>query len=137
MSTRSDFAAGKVSTRSYVLCVVIGFSYNDFVTTVVTPIASLPPGAVVVAGYLNVTTAWNITTSTIDIGYTGDLDEYTSTPLDLESATAQALTITGYQVIVGVAEDIQATIISTAPTAGEANVFLNYVDTTKADENFE
>jgi len=137
MSTRADFGTGTITSRSYVLCVSGFFAFDDFVTTVVTDFCTLPVGAVVVAGELNVTTAWDITTSTIDIGYDDDPDEYTSSPLDLEVVAATSLTLTGYQVVIGDDEEIKVTIISTAPTAGEANVFLNYSDTVRADENFE
>jgi len=136
MSTRTDFANGKITTRSYELVISGGFSFDDFVTTVAIVFCTLPVGAVVTGGYVNVTTAWDITTSLLDIGDSTDIDEYSSTAIDLEVVAATALTLTGFQTTTAL-DDIQLIVTSTAPTVGEANLFLTYVDTTKADENFE
>lgn len=136
MSTRTDIANGLVTTRSYSLCIAGEYSFDDFVTTVAYPFAILPIGAVVVGGYFNVSTVWDITTSLVDLGDQVDIDEYSSTPDDLEVLGVTALTLTGIQVTTLINE-LNLIVTSTAPTTGEGDVFVEYVDLRKGDENFE
>ncbi len=145
MSAQSDLANGESTTRSYVLVVSAGFSYDDFTSGVGLAFCTLPIGARVLGGFCAITTVWDGTTDTLEIGDATDPNEYL-TGLNVQSAATTefslsnlfdaAATIT--PAIIAATDEIliEITTVGTA-TAGIGNAAIFYVDLTKADENFE
>jgi hypothetical protein len=148
MSAINDLANGESTTRSYVLCVAAGFSYDDFTSGTGLPFCTLPIGAYVLGGLLNITTAWNSGTSDgLEIGDSADDNRY------LASTDAQAVAITELSLVnafdaagggnlfeAAAASDevlIEVTSVGTAASAGVGKAVLLYIDPTKADENYE
>jgi hypothetical protein len=147
MSATPDLANGEATTRSYVLAVNAGFSYDDFTSGTGLPFCTLPIGARVLGGFCAITTAWNSGTSdSLEIGDATDPNEY------LSALDAQAVATTEFSLsnlfdaagaitpaIVAATDEILIEITSagTAATAGVGNACMFYVDVTKADENYE
>lgn len=148
MSSQNDLANGEATTRSYVLFVSASFSFEDFTDAVGLPFCTLPVGARVLGGFVDITTVFNSTTSdTLEIGDSTDPNEY------LSGLDAQAIAIVEFSLsnmfdaagaitpaILATTDEILIEITAgTADTAttGEGNAGLFYVDVTKADENYE
>ena len=148
MSTQSDLARGEATSRSYVLAVSAGFSYDDFTDAVGLPFCTLPIGARVLGGYCDITVAFDSTTSdTLEIGDAVDPNEY------LSALDAQAVAITEFSLsnlfdaagaitpaIIAASDEILIEVTAgTADTAtvGTGSACMFYFDPTKADENFE
>lgn len=147
MSTRSDLANGEATTRSYVLCVAAEFSYDDFTSGTGLPFCTLPIGARVLGGFVDITTAWDSSVSdTLEIGDSTDPNEYVSA-LDAQSVATTEFSLSNLfdaagsitPAIVAATDEILIEITSsgTAATAGAGNAAMFYVDLTKADENYE
>lgn len=148
MSAQSDLASGEATTRSYVLAVSAGFSYDDFTDAVGLPFCTLPIGARVLGGYVDISTVFNSTTSdTLIIGDATDPNEYVSalnaqaaatTPFSLSNMFDAAGAVT--PAITAATDEILITITAgTADTAtqGVGSACIFYVDVTKSDENYE
>jgi len=148
MSTQNDLAQGEAQTRSYVLAVSAGFSYDDFTDAVGLPFCTLPIGARVLGGYVDIVTAFDSTSSdTLIVGDASDPNEYI-TALD-----AQAIAITEFSLsnlfdaagaitpaIVAASDEILITVTAgtaDTATAGVGTACMFYFDVTKADENYE
>jgi len=147
MSAQADLANGEVTTRSYVLCVTAGFSYDDFTSGVGLAFCTLPIGAQVIGGYCRITTAWDSGTSdSLEIGDSTDPNEYISAQ-DATSAVLQEFSLSNLfdaagattPTILATTDEIliEITSVGTAATAGVGNAAILYLDLTKADENFE
>ncbi len=147
MSALADLANGEVTTRSYVLNVSASFSYDDFTSGTGLAFCTLPLGAYVLGGLLNITTAWDSASSAgCEIGDSGDVTRY------LDSVDIKDLTPTqefddvnlfdaagganNFKVAAATDEVLIEITWSGAPTAGVGDVSLFYVDPTKADENY-
>lgn len=89
----------------------------------------VPAGAIVIGGYVYVSTAFDSTTSdALDIGDGDDVDRYTATPIDLQSTGVTALDVTGYKYTAQDNIDIQWTAGSTGTaTAGQFEVVVEYI----------
>lgn len=120
-------AISKNANRQYPLVARIAFTYADPVEATATALFDVPPNAIVIGGHVAVTTNWNSATSaTLDIGDGGDDDRYTSTIINLKTATYVALTPTGYKYTVQ--DTIDAIVTNTGtPSAGAAEVVLEYI----------
>jgi len=147
MSTRADLANGLATSRSYVLCAVGEFSYDDFTSAVALPFCTLPIDARVLGGFVAITTAFNDGTSdTLIVGDDADPNEYLDA-LDAQVATTTEFSLSNLfdaagaitPAIVAASDNIGITVTSVAGdgTAGVGNAAIFYVDVTKADENFE
>lgn len=149
MSTRSDLANGEATSRSYMLAVSAGFSYDDFTDAVGLPFATLPVGAIVLSGLLRITTVFDSTTSdTLIIGDATDPNEYLDA-LDAQAAASTPFTLSNVfdisagsitPAIVAATDEILITITAgTADTAtqGAGDCHMFYIDPSKADENYE
>jgi len=149
MSTRSDLARGEATTRSYLLCVSAGFSYDDFTDAVGLPFCTLPIGAIVLSGLLRITTAFNSTTSdTLIVGDASDPNEYLSA-LDAQAIADTPFTLSNVfdisagsitPAIVAASDEITITVTAgtaDTATAGVGDLHMFYIDPTKADENYE
>ncbi len=147
MSAQADLANGEVTTRSYVLSVTANFSYDDFTSGVGLPFCTLPVGAQVIGGYCRITTAWDSGTSdSLEIGDATDPNEYISAQ-DATSAVLQEFSLSNLfdaagattpQILAATDETlIEITSVGSAATAGVGSACMLYIDTTKADENYE
>ncbi len=145
MSTRADLANGETTSRSYVLCVAAEFSYDDFTSGVGLPFCTLPVGARVLGGFVDITVAWDGTTDTLEIGDATDPNEYIS-GLNAQSIAIQEFTLANLfdaaatitPAIVAATDEIliEITTVGTA-AAGVGNAAMYYIDGTKSDENYE
>lgn len=147
MSERNDLANGESTTRSYLLAVSAGFSYDDFVSAVALPFCTLPIGARVLGGFVAITTVWDDTTSdTLIVGDGADPNEYltgldatalATTEFSLSNLFDAAAAIT--PAIVAASNELTITITSVTgdPSQGIGNATVFYFDPTKADENYE
>ena len=147
MSTQNDLARGEATTRSYVLAVSAGFSYDDFVSGTGLPFCTLPVGARVLGGFCAITTVWNSGTSdSLEIGDATDPNEYLSA-LDAQAAATTEFSLSNLFDAAGAitpaitaATDeilIEITSAGAAGTQGVGNAAMFYIDVTKADENYE
>lgn len=128
-----------VAVRSYVLCVAAGFSYDDFTSGVGKSFAKLPVGSIVTGGGIAITTVWNSGTSdSLEVGDSADPNEYHSAE-DITSAFVGAFDATpGIPVTTSTQSLlIEITSAGAAATAGVGQIYVTYVDPSKADENFE
>ncbi len=148
MSTVNDLARGEAKTRSYMLCVSAGFSYDDFTSGTGLPFCTLPNGAYVLGGFVHITTVWDDSTSdTLIVGDATDPNEYVS-GLDIKSAivlqefalsnmfdAAGAIT----PKIIAATDEILITITSVTDddSQGIGNASMFYVNPSKADENYK
>ena len=123
--------------RQYEMVATIAFDYTNVADTAVAVEAiKLPINSVVTGGYLIVDTAWDTgTTATLKVGDTSDDDRYTSSAINLKSAAATALTITGYKNTGGLNINILPALAGTATTAGAARLIVKYVISGRAMEN--
>ena len=145
MSAQPDLANGEATTRSYVLAVGASFSYDDFTSGVGLPFCTLPIGARVLGGFCAITTVWDGTTDTLEIGDATDPNEYLSA-LDAQAAATTEFSLSNLfdaagsitPAIVAATDEIliEITTVGTA-SAGAGNATIFYIDTTKADENYE
>ena len=94
-------------------------------------IINLPPGAVVLAGELSVTTAFDGTTYALIVGDSASTNRYLSTA-DRKAAGRTALVPTGY---VSLGEPIRLTVTPTGTTtAGAGTIRIQYIVTGRANE---
>lgn len=116
----------KNPNRQELITAFVDFTFADIPTTATAYDAlDLPVGAVVTGGDLVVTTAWNSTTATFQVGDVTLASRY-SGAVDLKSAARTALTVTGFthtaveKVLKG------ANIITGTATAGAARLTVTY-----------
>ena len=147
MSTQADLANGEATSRSYLLAVSANFSYDDFTSGTGLPFCTLPVGAYVLGGYVNIATAWDSGTSdSLEIGDSTDPNEYVSA-LDAQSTGTTRFSLSNMFDAAGAATPaitaatdeilIEITSAGTAATAGVGSAAMFYFDPTKADENYE
>lgn len=116
----------KNPNRQELITAFVDFTFADIPTTATAYDAlDLPVGAVVTGGDLVVTTAWNSTTASLQIGDVTLASRY-SGAVDLKAAARTALTVTGFthtaveKVLKG------ANIITGTATAGAARLSVTY-----------
>lgn len=116
----------KNPNRQELITAFVDFTFADIPTTATAYDAlDLPVGAVVTGGDLVVTTAWNSTTASLQIGDVTLASRY-SGAVDLKTAARTALTPTGFthtaveKVLKG------ANIITGTATAGAARLSVTY-----------
>ena len=121
-------AIKKAQNVQYPVVAKVSFTYAELAEGV-QAIAQLPAGARVVGGQIVVDTAWDTGTSAaLDIGDAADDDRYTSTQINLKTATGRtALTLTGYEYAETTDVIVTAASVGTAATAGEATIEIMYV----------
>ena len=117
----------KIAGRQELVVTYLNIGFADPTTYgVAEPAIDLPGNAVIVAGDVVVTTAWNsATTATLKLGDALDDDRYTASPIDLKTAGRTTLTLTGYT---HKPEALKALIAQTgtAATAGAARIAVQY-----------
>ncbi len=138
-----DIANGKVQTRSYALVVVGSFSYDDFTSGVGLAFCDVGVGSIITDGALFVTTNWDSgTTAGLEIGDGTTAARYMASE-NLLAAGAEheeiiEVAAPGYLTIAATAEILfEVTETGTAATAGAGYAYIEYISTTKSDENFE
>ena len=115
-------------STQYPVVASVSFTYADLTSGTVEDLCQIPAGATVVGGEIIVDTAWDSGTSdTLDIGDGDDDDRYTSTIINLQTATRTALTLTGYKYTETDTIDGTPTSAGTAATAGAARINIMYV----------
>ena len=117
--------------RQEVIAANVTVTYDTLAsdTAVAEAVIEVPAGAIVVGGFINVKTAFDSTTSDVlDIGDSVDDDEYTATPVNLQSVGVTALDVTGYKytTVDNIAVEWTAGSTGTA-TAGEAEIVVQYI----------
>jgi hypothetical protein len=138
-----DIANGKVQTRSYSLVVVGSFSYDDFTSGTGLAFCDIGVGSIVVGGALFVTTNWNSgTTAGAELGDATTANRYMASENLLaagdEFGPVVEVAAPGYLTVAATAEILlEVTESGTAATAGAGYAYIEYISTTKADENFE
>ena len=127
--------------RQYPLSDVVRLTYEDFSdandSTNRLQFSHVPTGGMVVAGFVNVVTAYagdTGTTATLDIGDADDPDRYTATPINLAATGVTALTITGD--VGATPDDLFAEFAGTLAdlTAGEVVIYLEVVQEGRQNE---
>jgi len=108
-----------------------GTSRPDAVYTV----GKIPKGAIIIAAYLIVDTAFDGTTPTLKVGLDADDDEFfLATSIASTGITPATL---GLGIIQAVADDIIFTTVGTVDsTVGSARVYIQYIDTAARREMF-
>ena len=119
-------AISKNASRQELVTAFVDFTFADVPTTATSYEAlDLPVNAVIVGGDLVVTTAWNSTTATFQIGDATLASRY-SGAVDLKSAARTALTPTGFVHTATEKALKGANIITGTATAGAARLSVQY-----------
>lgn len=88
----------------------------------------LPPGAIVVDGFVSVSQAFNAgTTATLKVGDGADDDRYTATAIDMSAVGTTRLTPTGYEVPATGKVKLTFAQTGTAATTGKARAAIAYI----------
>lgn len=94
----------------------------------------LPAGAIVTRAFLVVDEAFNAaTTATAKVGDAADDDRYSATPVDLKTIGKKDLDITGYEMPAQGFLTVTYGFTGAAATTGKARLFVEYIDTGKAE----
>lgn len=116
------------------------FDYTDLTSAVAKPLIYLKPGTRILSGFLDITTAFNSTsTDTIDVGDTegtDDTDRYTANPVNVHTTGLTALDAPVANGIIDTAEAV--TILWTSgggtPTAGAGVLHIEYIEDQRSTE---
>lgn len=134
-------AISKNSGRQWPQVARVEFTYADAGAAVVASpnileVMNIPVNAIILRGYINVTTAWvGPTVATVDIGDGGDPDRYTSSPISLLAAAKTDFTAgLGYQYTAADTIDIDYVQTVAPSTAGAAEIVVEYIIEDKANE---
>lgn len=126
--------------RQWVLSLFQEVAYSDLVEATAVEIADLPPNAVIIGGFVEVTEANNQGTSAVvDLGVTdGTTPAPTqfTTDTDLTTVATAMFPIANVGVSTGngMAVIATATLVGTAATAGKFRVGIQYVIADRANE---
>jgi len=129
-------------TRQYPIAAIATFTYEDMVGSTVVNLFKMQVGSIVISGFLNVNTTFaGGSTHDCDLGDATDPDEYSTTVIELDGTAgipANNVTPSGF-VTTSAEPDFVLTPISTGgdPTSGSATVFITYLVTGRAHENYE
>ena len=134
-------AITKNSGRQWPQVARVEFTYDEAGTAVVASpnileVMNVPTGAIILRGYINVTTAWvGPTAATVDIGDGGDPDRYTGSPVSLLATGLTAFDAgLGYQYTAADTIDIDYVQTVAVSTAGAAEIVVEYIIEDKANE---
>jgi hypothetical protein len=129
-------------TRSYPLVGFVNITFEDIVGAAAVSLMAVPVGSIFIAMSLNVTTAFaGGTTHDADFGDATDPNEYSTTIVELDGAAglpANNCTV-GTRFLTTASEpNLLITPTSTGgdPTSGAAYLYAEYIQNTKADENY-
>ena len=116
------------SGRQEVIAAHVPFSLEDFDAAGSTEVAvEIPQNAIVVGGYVNITTAFDSGTSdALTVGDGDDADRYAA-GVDAQATGATDLTVTGYKYDTADSVDITFTPNGTAATQGEGELVVQYI----------
>lgn len=124
-------AISKNSGRQEVIAAYVPLTFDTLASdaAVAEGVVQLPEGAIVVGGYVSVTTAFDSTTSDVlDVGDSVDDDRYSATPIDLQTLGTTALDVTGFQTTAQGDIAVEWTAGSTGTaTAGAALLTVLYI----------
>lgn len=137
-------AITKDANRQYPLVAKVEFTYSDLGTAVtastILEAIDLPANAIVIGGYLCVTTAWvGPTVATVDIGDGSDTDRYSSTPVNLlaigKTALNFATTANPHEYTAPDTIDLDLVQTVAVSTAGAGYLQVEYVIDGRGQEN--
>lgn len=110
-------------------------TFEDIASGVASEAIDVPAGAIIVDGYVNVTTAFDSGTSDVlDVGDGDDDDRFTSSQIDISSTGATALDLTGHEYAEKDTIDVTWTAAGTAATAGVFELVVAYIREDRAVE---
>jgi hypothetical protein len=122
LGTSDKTSVGRQDVLSAHAKVTYGAS-GDTAATGTVVVMAIPAGAIVVGGYLNVTTAMPANAD-IHVGDGGVANRYTN-DVDGAATGVTALTLTGYKYTTN--DTIDILVDTAAPTAGAVELIVNYV----------
>lgn len=106
----------------------------NFADGAVQQAVQLPAGAIVTRAFLVVDEAFNAaTTATAKVGDAADDDRYSASPVDLKTTGKKDLDITGYEMPAQGFMTVTYGFTGAAATTGKARLFVEYIDTGKAE----
>lgn len=106
----------------------------NFADGAVQQAVQLPAGAIVTRAFIVVDEAFNAaTTATAKVGDAADDDRYSATPVDLKTIGKKDLDITGYEMPAQGFLTVTYGFTGAAATTGKARLFVEYIDTGKAE----
>jgi len=112
------------------VCSVVGTIESSDLTlagSTATEIVAVPAGALITKLYVNVITAFDSTTATVDVGTEADEDAFSN---DLDLKTAGIVAGTGVDIKVDVITRIRLTqTVTGTATVGKVQVIVEYIDT--------
>jgi hypothetical protein len=115
------------SERQWPLTAEASFDFDDYTSGVAFAVVDVPAGAIVVGGYVMVTTAWDsATSSTLQVGDGGSASRYDPSDVDMKAATGKQIVPSGYVYPTKDTIDIEITDVG-APSAGVAKVVIEYI----------
>lgn len=123
----------KQDARQGIKVAIADFTFADFVSGTGKAAVKLPQNAIVVAGYLAISTAFDsVTSDTITVGDAAVANRYKA-GINGQSAALTALVPTGFKTTAAGDVLITWTGVGTAPTAGAGRLVLQYIVTTRAE----
>lgn len=129
-------AINKRFERQTLLYAMIVFAYSDLPSGTFVPLIELPPGAVQVSGFVDVTTASNAGTSDVlDVGTSGTPNGYAN-DINFKAAARTALTIPAGRLSAKSTVGITRTAVGTAATAGAGMIALGYLQEGRHTEQY-
>ena len=124
-------AITKAAGRQTPLIANVDFTYADLTSGSAIEAIDLPPGAIVIGGYLNITTAFNSgTTDLLEIGDGADADKFVAGGADNGSTAQTVLFDVAAQWTEYTAKDtvdVTWTAVGTAATAGAATLVVESI----------
>lgn len=106
----------------------------NFADGAVQQAVQLPAGAIVTRAFFVVDEVFNAaTTATAKVGDAADDDRYSATPVDLKTIGKKDLDITGYEMPAQGFLTVTYGFTGAAATTGKARLFVEYIDTGKAE----
>ena len=134
-------AITKDSGRQKVQCGYVEFALADLTSGTRMPAIDVPAGAIVLGGFVGITTAFNSgTTDALIVGDSVDADEYATVSAGsgaLSAALYKALTPTGYQYTTNDAIELTWTGAGTAATTGAGYMIVYYIVEGRANASFD
>lgn len=139
-------AITKDSARQWPLVAHVDVTYDDLTSGSAAEAIDLPANAILIDGWVDVTTVFNSATSDVlDVGDGADVDRYTATQLDLTALGTYHLdgmgdvltvfTAGGFKYTAADTIDVIWTGVGTAPTTGAFTLYVMYYIDGRDNEN--
>lgn len=119
--------------RQWPLVAIQSFDYTELENGAAVAAVKVPGGSRVIGGFVQVLTAFDGTTPTLDVGDGTDPDRYTASVVDLTAAGRTALTLDGVAYSTPDYVDLSFVVTGT-PTQGEGLLVVEYVMDSRSNE---